>query len=624
MFFALVGVRSERYRAAASHSIPVKIDVLPGEASKLIDGSTRTIVPVAIFSSNDFDATTVNPASVVLADAPITKNKKGRLRWALMDVNGDGRTDLIVYVSVFSLHLDSGSSEAVLTATTFDGESISGAQRVSFNKPEVEDPPVIAMASMDGTVSNSSSITINDSFSPPTKATPYPSNITVSGQSTITKLTVSISNFSHTFPDDVDILLVGPTGATCLLMADCGGSDFVNNLNLTFDDSFLPLPDDSQISSGTYSPTKGTCPGGGSNCVPANFPTGAPAGPYGASLSTFNGTNPNGTWQLYVIDDSGGDNGLISGGWALTFNTPSAFQGFNDGAGCNTISGWAWDANNPNGTVSVDIYDGNTLIGTSPANMYREDLLNVLGSPNHGFSFLTPASVKDGAVHTIKVKFAGTNTLLANTTRTVQCTQAPNFFGRHDGQGCNAIEGWAWDGTDPNGTVNVDIYDGATLIGTVACTLYRQDLADNIGSPYHGFIFHTPASLRDGQPHTITVKFGGTNTNITLDTPRTTSCTSGTTNYQGNLDSADCNFISGFAWDANDDQGTINAAIYVDGAFYVVVPAQEAYAGVGTGFHGFKFAVPASLKDGQTHSITVKFSGTSTSLSGTPKSIHCP
>jgi Pro-kumamolisin, activation domain/Subtilase family len=300
------------------------------------------------------------------------------------------------------------------------------------------------------------------------------------------------------------------------------------------------------------------------------------------------------------------------------------YQGFHDGAGCNTISGWAWDATNPNGAVSVDIYDGNTFIATTSANMYREDLLNALGSPNHGFSFLTPASLKNGAVHTINVKFSGTNTLLSNTGRTNQCSLPSNFFGRHDGQGCNAIEGWAWDGNDPNGTVNVDIYDGTTLIGTVACTLYRQDLADVLGSPYHGFIFHTPASLRDGQPHTITVKFGGTNTNLTLDTPRTTSCTSSTTNYQGNLDIANCSTISGYAWDVNDDQGTINAAIYVDGGFFVVVPAQEAYPGIGTGYHGFRFAVPASLKNGQPHSIQVKFSGTSTNLSGTPKSITCP
>jgi hypothetical protein len=187
------------------------------------------------------------------------------------------------------------------------------------------------------------------------------------------------------------------------------------------------------------------------------------------------------------------------------------YQGFHDGAGCNTISGWAWDANNPSTTVSVDIYDGTEFIASTSANMYREDLLNALGSPNHGFSYPTAAALKDGAFHTVNVKFSGTGMLLSNTGRTVVCTAGPNLIGRHDGQGCNAIEGWAWDSNDFTGTVNVDIYDAATLIGTVAATQYRQDLADVFGSPYHGFIFHTPSSLKDGQPHAITVKYGGTN-----------------------------------------------------------------------------------------------------------------
>jgi len=298
------------------------------------------------------------------------------------------------------------------------------------------------------------------------------------------------------------------------------------------------------------------------------------------------------------------------------------YQGSHDGAGCDTISGWAWDQNNTASVVNVDIYDGNTFIGTTPANMYREDLLNALGSPNHGFSYLTPASLKNGAIHVINVKFSGTSTLLSNTARPIKCSLPPSLLGRHDGQGCNAIEGWAWDGNDPNGTVNVDIYDGATLISTLACTLYRQDLADALGSPYHGFIFHTPASLKDGLPHTISVKFGGTNTNLS-DSPRTSSCASNTPNYQGSHVVADCISISGYAWDVNDDQGTINAAIYVDGGFFVVVPAQQAYPGVGNGYHGFKFAVPASLKNSQAHSIRVKFSGTSTDLANTPKTITC-
>jgi|GEM_PF-1859076 len=324
-----------------------------------------------------------------------------------------------------------------------------------------------------------------------------------------------------------------------------------------------------------------------------------------------------------VTDDIDGVARPIGNPYAMGCYEGPKYQGFNDGAGCGTIQGWAWDTNSPGSTVNIDLYDGNTFIATTAANMYREDLLNVLGSPNHGFSFLTPASLKNGAVHTINLKFSGTNTLLSNTGRTIQCSQPASLWGRHDGQGCNAIEGWAWDANDPNGTVNVDIYDGSTLISTVAATLYRQDLADVFGSPYHGFIFHTPSSLRDGQPHTITVKFGGTNTNLPLDTPRTTSCAGGTPNYQGNHDVADCNTISGYAWDTNDDEGTLNVAIYVDGGFFVVVPAQEAYSGIGSGFHGFKFSVPASLKNGQPHSIQVKFSGTSTSLTNSPRMINC-
>ena len=327
-------------------------------------------------------------------------------------------------------------------------------------------------------------------------------------------------------------------------------------------------------------------------------------------------------WQMYKNDGTAFF-GQMPANVAVNVGVQPSYQGFHDGAGCNTISGWAWDVNSPNSPVNVDIYDGNTFIATAPANMYREDLLNALGSPNHGFSFLTPAGLKNGAVHSISVKFSGTNTLLSNTNRTIQCSLATSFFGRHDGQGCNAIEGWAWDSNDPNGTVNVDIYDGTTLIGTVAATLYRQDLADVFGSPYHGFIFHTPASLRDGQPHAITVKFGGTNINLPLNTPRTTACAGSAANYQGSHDVADCNWISGYAWDANDDQGTINVAIYVDGNFLVVVPAQQAYPGIGSGYHGFKFAVPASLKNGQAHSIQARISGTTTPLSSTPRTISC-
>ncbi|NJN96401.1 MAG: S8 family serine peptidase [Anaerolineales bacterium] len=155
---------------------------------------------------------------------------------------------------------------------------------------------------------NSTNITIPNSG----VATPYPANIAVSSiTGLVGKVTVTLTNLSHTFPDDVDILLVGPGGQRVILMSDAGGSLDITNITLTFDDAAAAsLPDNTIITSGAYKPTNfGTGD---------TFPTPAPAGPYGSALSAFNGTNPNGTWQLYVTDAFSPDSGSIAGGWSLT------------------------------------------------------------------------------------------------------------------------------------------------------------------------------------------------------------------------------------------------------------------------------------------------------------------
>jgi subtilisin-like proprotein convertase family protein len=178
--------------------------------------------------------------------------------------------------------------------------------------------PALAAAQ---TFANTAPITINDGglCEPPGAASPYPSQISVSGLTgTITDVNVTLAGLTHAFPDDVGVLLVGPAGQKTILMADTGGSDLfpVSGVNLTFDDAAsASLSDESQITSGTYKPTIGTSLSG---CIaPSSFPAPAPAGPYGVSLSVFNDTSPNGTWSLYVIDDTLEDTGSISGGWSL-------------------------------------------------------------------------------------------------------------------------------------------------------------------------------------------------------------------------------------------------------------------------------------------------------------------
>lgn len=172
-----------------------------------------------------------------------------------------------------------------------------------------------ASATQAQTFSNPASIAIPAAGTTFGNASPYPSNITVSGFSgTVTKATVTLTNVNHSFPGDIDILLVGPTGAKMILMSDTGDSSAISNVNLTFADQAADsLPIAAQIVSGTYKPT---------NYSPVDtFFAPAPAGPYDSTLSIFNGTDPNGTWSLYVFDDMNGDVGSIAGGWSLTLQS---------------------------------------------------------------------------------------------------------------------------------------------------------------------------------------------------------------------------------------------------------------------------------------------------------------
>lgn len=74
-----------------------------------------------------------------------------------------------------------------------------------------------------------------------------------------------------------------------------------------------------------------------------------------------------------------------------------------------TFRGWAWDRRTPASAVDVDIYDGNTLLGTVTANANRPDLLNAgKGDGKHGFVFAIPASLRDGRLHSISARIHGT------------------------------------------------------------------------------------------------------------------------------------------------------------------------------------------------------------------------
>ena len=141
-------------------------------------------------------------------------------------------------------------------------------------------------------------------------ASQYPLTISVPDSLIISDVDVVLSGLSHTFPDDLDILLRGPGGQTVLLMSDAGGGFDISGVTFRFDDAALTaLPDATQLVAGIFRPTnydQGNDP----------FAGGGPTHPYGSALSVFNDTLSNGLWSLFIRDDNGGDSGSLAG-WAL-------------------------------------------------------------------------------------------------------------------------------------------------------------------------------------------------------------------------------------------------------------------------------------------------------------------
>jgi len=127
-------------------------------------------------------------------------------------------------------------------------------------------------------------------------------------------------------------------------------------VNITLDDAAASSLGTGALASGTFKPT---------NLEGDTFDTGAEPWPdlprSGTTLSYFNGLNVNGTWHLWVLDDTGGDAGSIAS-WSLniTFG-PTLARMFGGSA-----------AVDDNGTVEVKWQTG-LEVDNLGFNIYREE-----------------------------------------------------------------------------------------------------------------------------------------------------------------------------------------------------------------------------------------------------------
>ncbi|MGD8855907.1 MAG: family 16 glycosylhydrolase, partial [Chloroflexota bacterium] len=125
------------YEGALSVTAPlaVEIDIMPGGDGNLCNKGNG-VIPVAILTTDSFDATTVDHTTVRFGDASEAHvyRKSSQVARHEEDVDRDGDIDLVFHFRFAETGFGCDASDAYLTGSTFDGQAISAGLDYSFGR----------------------------------------------------------------------------------------------------------------------------------------------------------------------------------------------------------------------------------------------------------------------------------------------------------------------------------------------------------------------------------------------------------------------------------------------------------------------------------------------------------
>lgn len=122
-----IAIGSLEFPPAASLRINESSPLISIDIRSSINPRSKGKIPVAILTTDTFDATTVDPSTVLFG---ATGTEAAPVHFALEDVDGDGDIDLILHFNTRDTGIACGDSSASLTGETFNGQEISGADSI--------------------------------------------------------------------------------------------------------------------------------------------------------------------------------------------------------------------------------------------------------------------------------------------------------------------------------------------------------------------------------------------------------------------------------------------------------------------------------------------------------------
>jgi glycosyltransferase involved in cell wall biosynthesis len=395
--------------------------------------------------------------------------------------------------------------------------------------------------------------------------------------------------------------------------------------------------------------------------------------------------------------------------------------------------GWAFDEAAPAKRVRIEIWADGAPVAIGEASRERSDLRDAMvGDGSCAFLIPLPASLADGLEHTIVAKVSGSDHHLGSLkyaapggprpaksppsvaaavgaptppvavsapsrvakdrSEAVSATKRPisrgvigsgtapakladgeprpGLRGNLDSVRDGNADGWAFDETAPAKRVRIEIWADGVLVAIGEASRERSDLRDaKVGDGSCAFLIPLPASLADGQEHTIVAKVSGSDHQfgslkysalgrstpakspppaaalvIAEDqseavpakkgplsrggaaaeardprsslggAPATSADGEARPGLRGNLDSVRDGDADGWAFDEAAPARRVRIEIWGDGVLVAVGEASRERsdlrdAKVGDGSCAFLIPLPTSLADGEEHMIVAKVSG---------------
>jgi hypothetical protein len=108
--------------------LAVSVDIMPGGDTNPVNPVSKGVISVAILTTADFDATTVDPQTVTFGPAGAPE---AHGRGHVEDVDQDGDVDLLFHFRTQETGLQPGDTEACLAGETLSGNPFQGCDAIT-------------------------------------------------------------------------------------------------------------------------------------------------------------------------------------------------------------------------------------------------------------------------------------------------------------------------------------------------------------------------------------------------------------------------------------------------------------------------------------------------------------